>query len=341
MRNNSISIAKAIAIMLMVLAHTYFSDYGNRFINMFHMPLFFFFSGYCFKDKYLNQPLDFIRKRIKGLYKPFVKWSIIFLLLHNIFFYLNIYNDEYGFRGNVSHLYHLSDFLSRLIHIITRMTDNEQLLGGYWFLRSLLVCSIIGFITVKYNKKPFIGGGVILLITIVLSAYNLQIPYFSIGAREAFAAIFFISGYYYKKYNFQVHEHIYILIFGTIGVFVGEKFWQASLLNFKWYQIVPYTVTALFGILAIYCLSKKLLIFQSKIQEYLIYIGNNTLTILTWHFLCFKLVSLIIIIYYKEPIARLAEFPVITEYSRNGWFIIYFLFGILIPIRMSKYTYLK
>ena len=85
MRNNSISIAKAIAIMLMVLAHTYFSDYGNRIVNMFHMPLFFFFSGYCMKNKYLNEPFDFIRKRIKGIYKPYVKWSIIFLLLHNIF----------------------------------------------------------------------------------------------------------------------------------------------------------------------------------------------------------------------------------------------------------------
>lgn len=80
---------------------------------------------------------------------------------------------------------------------------------------------------------------------------------------------------------------------------------------------------------------------QSKIQEYLVYIGNNTLTVLTWHFLCFKLVSLILIIYYKEPIARLAEFPVITEYSRNGWFIIYFLFGIFIPIKMSKYNFLR
>lgn len=62
MRNNSISIAKAIAIMLMVLAHTQFSDYGNKVINMFHMPLFFFFSGYCMKESYLEVPIVFIRK---------------------------------------------------------------------------------------------------------------------------------------------------------------------------------------------------------------------------------------------------------------------------------------
>lgn len=341
MRDNSISIAKAIAIMLMVLAHTSFSDYGNRFINMFHMPLFFFFSGYCFKDKYLNQPLDFIRKRIIGLYKPFVKWSVVFLLLHNIFFKLNIYNDKFGFKGVVSHLYEWNEFIYKLIHIITRMTDNEQLLGGYWFLYSLFVCSIIGFLFVKYNKNPFIGGGLLLLTTMFLSAYKLHIPYFGIGGRETFATIFFYLGYNYKKYDFQIHQQFYILPLGFIAVFVGEKFWQASLLNFRWYEVIPYTITASLGVLTLFYISKKISTFQSKLKEYLIYIGNNTLTILTWHFLSFKLVSLIIIYLYEVPVARLAEFPVITEYSQRGWFVMYFIIGVVIPLIMSKYKYLR
>lgn len=40
------------------------------------------------------------------------------------------------------------------------MTDNEQLLGGYWFLRSLFVGSIIGFMVIKYIKSPISGGGI-------------------------------------------------------------------------------------------------------------------------------------------------------------------------------------
>lgn len=159
MRDDSISIAKATAILLMVLAHTCFSQYANCWINMFHMPLFFFFAGYCFKDKYLNMPKDFLKKRYLGLYKPFVKWSIIFLLLHNFFFYLNIYNSEYGFRGSVSYLYGWKDFIIGIIHIITRMSDNEQLLGGYWFLKSLLVGSLIGYVIIKFFKKRLFGGG--------------------------------------------------------------------------------------------------------------------------------------------------------------------------------------
>lgn len=171
MRDNSISIAKAIAIMLMVLAHTQFSDYGNKVINMFHMPLFFFFSGYCIKEKYFNATVDFIKKRISGLYKPYVKWSIAFLIVHNLFYWLNIYNNEYGFRGHVSHLYTWQEFVYKFIKIITSMSGEEQLLGGYWFLKSLFVCSIVGFFIIKYNKKTITGCVLLLFLTIVFTSF--------------------------------------------------------------------------------------------------------------------------------------------------------------------------
>lgn len=160
MRDNSVSIAKAFAIMLMVLAHTWFMDMGNKWINMFHMPLFFFMAGYCFKDKYLTDIKSFAIKRVTGLYKPFVKWSLVFLVLHNVFYNLNIYNSDYGFRGNVSHIYSLTDFAKHAIMIVTSMSGSEQLLGGYWFLKSLFVGSFIAYFFIRYVKNSIIRGGV-------------------------------------------------------------------------------------------------------------------------------------------------------------------------------------
>lgn len=158
MRNESISIAKAMGILLMVLAHTWFSQYASQWINMFHMPLFFFFAGYCFKEKYLESPIVFARKRVVGLYKPFVKWSLIFLLLHNVFYVLHVYDGEYGFMGRASHPYGLEEMARCALHIMTRMTDNEQLLGGYWFLRSLLAGSLIGFMVIRSVRSAVVGG---------------------------------------------------------------------------------------------------------------------------------------------------------------------------------------
>lgn len=95
MRFDNITISKGFAIVLMVVVHARFSEYGSAFVNMFHMPLFFFFSGYCFKEQYINNFGSYAQKRIKGIYFPYVKWGLFFLMLHNVFFHLNIYNDVF------------------------------------------------------------------------------------------------------------------------------------------------------------------------------------------------------------------------------------------------------
>ena len=143
-RDKTISIVKAIGIILMVVGHSGCPKWLHDYIYMFHMPLFFFCSGYFFKPvAQLSQLKDFIIKRIKKLYFPFVKWSLFFLLLHNILFKMNIYNDKYGFSGNVSSVYGVEDFMSRFLNIVFAMRGNEQLLGGFWFIRVLFISSIV------------------------------------------------------------------------------------------------------------------------------------------------------------------------------------------------------
>ena len=106
-RNTIISICKAFAIILMVIGHADCPPALLSFIYEFHMPLFFITAGYFFSTKYLNDEKGFIVKRFKGLYIPFLKWSIFFLLLHNVFFKLDIINDKYGngYPGGVAHLF--------------------------------------------------------------------------------------------------------------------------------------------------------------------------------------------------------------------------------------------
>lgn len=52
MRDETVSICKAFGIILMVMIHAGIP--GDTFVSMFHMPLFFVMSGFCFKDKYLQ-----------------------------------------------------------------------------------------------------------------------------------------------------------------------------------------------------------------------------------------------------------------------------------------------
>ena len=59
MRDKSVSLAKGIAIALVVLIHSLSPGLINRFFSMLVVPTFFFMSGYCFKDNYLDDAYKF------------------------------------------------------------------------------------------------------------------------------------------------------------------------------------------------------------------------------------------------------------------------------------------
>lgn len=99
-RDLTISVTKAICIILMVVGHSGGPEGLGNFIYLFHMPCFFVCSGFLFKEKYFFEPGQYIFNKIKGLWWPFVKWSFIFLFLHNLFAKIHIYDKMLEGGGN-------------------------------------------------------------------------------------------------------------------------------------------------------------------------------------------------------------------------------------------------
>ena len=326
-RNNNISIAKGIGIILMVLGHAHFSRYGNGWVSMVHMPLFFFFSGYCFKEKYLEHFFTFLRKRIKGLYWPAVKWGLLFLVLHNVFFHLYLLPEK------TSYIYSGRDLFTRACYIIVTMTQFEQLLGGFWFIHTLFFCSIISFFVIKYIPLR-IGVVALLLISIGLLVIHKKVPYFDVGAREFMASLIFVCGYLYRKSNYKWEYSRHIFPIGIILVTIGTFFWKASMGGFStmtWWKVLPWVSSAILGTIAIYALSIRIN-KNKRLSLVFTFIGEHTLEILTWHLLCFKLVSYIIVKVYSQDLSHMADFPVIDNYSHQGWWIAYLLTGCGVPL---------
>lgn len=335
MRDDRVTIAKAIGILLMVVAHGGAPDWMAHFIWMFHMPLFFFVSGYCFKEKYLScSPLVFIKKRVKSLYFPFVKWSLLFLLLHNVFYHLNIYNNEYGFNGEVSYLYGLKDYVTRVIKIVVGLHGQEQLLGGYWFLPQLLYASVIGLFMIKYIKNLWGGAVVLLVLTLLTSYFNLRVPFWGIRSLTFLSATFFLLGFLYKK-KFDNWNRWFLTICFFILVIIGSVFCCTSMLRFTAIEILPYVVFAICGTVMTLNISSFISKRENTFKKILMFIGDNTMAVLTWHFLCFKIVSLIIIGVYGLPIEQLAYFPVIPEF--RSWWVVYLIVGAGVPLIVKRY----
>jgi fucose 4-O-acetylase-like acetyltransferase len=334
MKNDTISIAKAIGIILMLVGHAGCPQALNSFIYQFHMPLFFFFSGYCFKDKYLNDFRSFAVKRVKGIYVPFVKYALLFLLLHNVFFRLNIYNDIYGYNGGVSSLYSLSDIVKRVIKITTSMSYEEQLLGGYWFLRVLFYTSFIGygfFKCLRNGKMQFLGVILLYAITILFTFSDSLSSFWQTISLSCLAAIFFVVGK--KLSECKLPQQGWLTLICLCATFALSRINPVGMTTRDPMSITLYVMGALLGVLMV----RNFSIYMQKscwLKKAMVYIGDHTLPILTWHFLSFKLVSLIIIKVYNLPIENLAHFPVIQEYSSRGWWIGYTLVGLVVSFVM-------
>ena len=134
-KDNYISTAKAFGIIFMVMGHSGCPTFLHNIIYAFHMPLFFFCSGFLFTSpKTKNIVKKNIRKKIKGLYIPYVKWSLIFLVLHNFLYNINIYNSSFS-NLNSFHLYKTNEFINKFFSIIINMNGHDDILCGFWFLK--------------------------------------------------------------------------------------------------------------------------------------------------------------------------------------------------------------
>lgn len=320
-RDRTLDIAKAICIILMVVGHSGCPTYLYNFLYLFHVPCFFFISGWLLSDKYLDDLKTGLLKKAQGSYVPFVKWTLIFLLFHNVFASMHIYADSYSWQT----------FIERVVRAFT-MTGGESLLGGFWFLISLFWASVGAVLFLHFLHKnqilTFINiwGGVILLLIITTFWHYLPISLPQMfGEQTLLATIFYLSGYACHKQIIEPkHPAIYgatlLVIPAIVAIFLYIGMTEAE----GW--LVPlYYFIAMAGTIGILWLSKSL-VTDKVATRILGYIGDKTLYILIFHFLAFKLVSFIYIHCTKMPIELLEQSPVSV---RNNWiWVVYSLTGI-------------
>ena len=354
-RNTVISISKGIAIILMVIAHAEAPGWLCKFIFEFHMPLFFITAGYFFSLKYLNDEATFVKKRAKGLYLPFVKWSVIFLALHNLMFKIGILNEAYGNEmGGVTHPYSWHQIQQNLWNIVTAMGGYDQFLcGAFWFFRGLFVASILYLIiykvldsTIKPARWKKVIPYLICLIMLLLCGWKTYeglkvITLVQGGYRDMMGCFFFGVGFIFRQYaeSYQALIKRYYAIIWTTIVFgiVVYLFSYYLTANMNWRssytQFLSLPVPALLGFLMTYNISMLLDKKDNWLKRFLVYTGDHTLNIFIFHIVAYKVVSLIKIWYYGLDIQQIGCHMVIHEHSQeDAFWVLYTIAGVGIPL---------
>src|SRR5574344_373611 len=352
MRNTTISICKGMAIIAMVIGHSECPEWLMQAIYLWHMPLFFITAGYFFKLKYLDNAWDYVERRFKGLYIPFVKWSIFFWLIHNLLFKLNILNEAYGnAAGGVTHPFRtFQDSMQHLFNIVFTMGGYDTFfLAAFWFLRALLISSIAFLILYKlFSKVKFLKNENAIIIAIALCAYFLGmfkcILGLSItnvvqgGSREIWGVFFICIGYLYRKYQEKVPEgwglsFLSVLVL-AIAVLIGGASMQHQP---KIHDIFVLPIPAVMGFFLIHHLSSIVDKGKGLFKRFLIFCGDNSINIVIFHVAAFKLVSLIKIAWYGLDFKQIGCHMVIHYRSDADWFwVLYSIVGVVVPL-IGKY----
>jgi fucose 4-O-acetylase-like acetyltransferase len=335
-------ILKGLGIIAVVVGHT-----GSPlvpFVYMYHIALFFFISGYFYKDIYSADPTMFIAKRTKGLYWPFVKYGLGFLIFHNVLLHIDVLSSKAEFGIITTKEYDIADML-RMAEDIVTLRNTEQMAGAMWFLPSLFVAGIlfclIRYVSLRFIRKYalFVTGSVSMMlfgVGIILAQKHVVL---SMHADVSLVALpIFFAGYLLNNLKIEVYRHWGIALFSAAFlVFTARKYGFFEVVNQKYVNPWLFILASCAGIYMNMYLG-KVIENISVLGKIIAYIGQCSLKILALHFFAFKIVSAIYITVNKAPHYWLARFPAIT--GGNGWWIAYAVIGVGLPVILNA-TYVS
>lgn len=317
-RNNTIDIARGIAIILVVIGHSGICEYPWNIIFFFHMPLFFFISGCFFKPLDNWSVIEYLKRlKWKRVYKTFVQYSLLFLTATPILYYYGLSN---------THIDSFSNLLKSIELILRFRTATVDLLNTFWFMPVLFFTHAFALLLTQiFKSKKWI-------ILTILIIYLIGRYCFVNGYKEPydFSRILYLSSFYLLGYC----SYPYLKMM--------KRGWYVPLLSFAIILILSlipnlvfnieilYLLAALSGILITIHLSMKL--EKGKTTTILKVMGKHTMGIYIFHPLIMKITELCL--------AQLGLVVYTTGWPganpiTNYWWLFTFM-GIIIPIIFIK-----
>ncbi len=309
---------KLIGIWLVILGHLNISKDIQSFIYAFHMPLFFFISGYLYKIPKNN--FSQLKKNVSGLLWPYFTFYILNWLLCFILFYA-LYTMLTG-NNNITLSNTFIKPLFGMLYGVGYDTENSNmLLRPMWFLVALFIMkTTFDFIT-KFTKKDTVIMVISLffcLVSQLLVRLNIDL-YWSVDS--AFTAMpFFGFGFIFKRLNvnfniFNKTRYINFIIVSLIFLILYFLSKINGSVDINGNIIGNYSflffLNAILGIIGIIILSQQ----NFQLNGFFTYLSQNTLLILFLHYI------FILVIFKIIPHNYMSD-------------IIYFVFSIVILVSM-------
>ncbi|MCM2532901.1 acyltransferase family protein [Neobacillus pocheonensis] len=272
-----LDVGKGLGMLLVMLGHTDIPSPLRTYIYTFHMPFFFFLSGYLVKLKQFPNLKVFLFKRTKSLILPYLCFSLVAYLWFLLVFHFGLVDYHHNL---------LTPLIGSVVAIRKSIWTVHS--GALWFVACLFCTELLFYLISKIGRTKKAIGFFLILLSVLGCFYNklvgqplpwsIDVAMISVG--------FYGAGFFYKEYQMKLERFINLKTFvllitmniltGYLNfVQTGERvdFYNSSLGN-----IVLFYLSAFSGIGAYVILIKRM-----KRNKSLQYIGKNSLVYLALH----------------------------------------------------------
>lgn len=338
-----IDIFKAICIILVVLGHS--TALFNPYIYQFHMAAFFFASGLTCKIN-KKTSLNIILSKFFTIFLPLMVVVIFGTIVTVILYETNVYQT----------LIDMPYLGFETIPFYLRTGDLYlQFMGASWFLPTLIGVFIVQkLIVIISRNKPGISYVILSIAVYIVGAilvrtgYDKHVTPFRLDFI-CIAQIFFAFGFTFSYYKDKLHIKlpknfenkkwivplaIFVVLCLNVGFFhvfrfclgVSMDFPSKVFTNFFWVIL-----SALNGICFIGIISYLISLIPYKFRSWISFIGKNSIGVLFFHFVVFKVIMLIF--YNNGAITQLELMNIVPPASIGDTFWpVFTFFGVGVPV---------
>ncbi len=328
------NIVKGIGIICVVLGHV--AAWSTRYIYLFHLPLFYFVSGYLFdENKYGKHPVRNIKAKFKSTYVPYLVLYTILILFHNVLYKL-------GLLESAAYLYSPKDFLINLGKAL--VGNASELMGGtLWFLPTIFIGTVIlGFIVfvsckienVTKNSIVKIVFQIIIIAILTVVGYNLLKNQIRLPAKlEVVLTVlpFFEVGYLLRNYVGNIEKYLNLIvaiIFSILLYPVSKIYWMDLVFGGVFSSMYVFAFCGIYVCLYFAKVLNKIPYVEKGVG----YIGQKSMIIMICHFPILRIMDKIILSIVGDPTGLLYDkIPVCFD---DKWYI-YFVVSLFMSLGIA------
>lgn len=192
-RIDYIDVFKSFGIIAMVMGHIGYGTAFDHWIHAFHMPMFFWISGFLFNPKTVISFGALVRKKVKSLLYPYVFFGLGHFLLMVV--------GQIVMGAEID--------WQPLLHLLWVNTDGLPICGALWFLTALFFADLLFFLLHRYIPSDGLKALIISILALTgnfsRSIFPFTLP-FALGPCLVGIGLYHI-GYLCRKYESRKAVH--------------------------------------------------------------------------------------------------------------------------------------